>query len=208
MASMDIDDLIASFKSSSSISQEANDLAKLQAQLSASLMRSTPMECPTTPTMTSSMQLGPEQSYSHQAAYGQVPIQNRPRRGTMVPSRQPTLTRYNSEWERQRQAELEDEREMEMVESSLLGGSGADSGYHHRQQNYSNAYCGWNNSIPHSNSTPTTSPPVSEPSSYEAYAAIDPFFAAQLQNSQQAFRQQRNTGYGFPSSRPSAFASS
>ncbi|KAG8865348.1 hypothetical protein FRB96_000238 [Tulasnella sp. 330] len=201
MASMDIDDLISCFNSSSSISQEASDLAKLQAQLSASLIRTAPRECPTTPTMSASKQLGPDPSSSYPQAG------NRPRRGTMVPSRPTPGPRYsssNSEWERQRQAELEEERDMEMIESSLVGG--ADAGYHQYHQGYNNAYGVWNNAIPHPNPSPTMSPPVSEPSSYEAYAAMDPFFAAQLQNSQQPFGQPRNTGFGFPSSR-SAFSS-
>lgn len=127
----------------------------------------------------------------------------------MVPTR-PTLgTRYNSnsEWERQRQAELEEEQDMEMIESSLVGG-GADAGYHHHHHHHhqQQTYGVWSTAIPHSNLSPMMSPPVSEPSSYEAYAAVDPFFAAQLQNSQQPYGQPRNTGYGFPSSR-SAFAS-
>jgi len=202
MASVDIDDLIASFKSSSNISQESIDLAALQDQLSASLMRGGPVQCPTTPTM-SSMQLAPEQShFSQGGSFGQNNYMKRDRKGTLVSSR-PTLNRYNSEWERQRQGELEDERDMEMIENSLLGGGET---YQYQQQQAQRYHVGgqWSN-----HSSPTMSPPVSEPS-FAAYAAMDPFFAAQLQSTQaQPFGQaiQITPGYGFANPR-STFASS
>lgn len=107
------------------------------------------------------------------------------------------MTRHHSEWERQRQSELDEQRDMDMIESSLLG---SEADYQ------SNAYAAWNNGM-HSNATPMTSPPVSEPSSLAAYAAMDPFFAAQLQTAQQPFGQPRAGSYGFSSMR-STYASS
>ncbi|KAG8899964.1 Arginyl-tRNA--protein transferase 1 [Tulasnella sp. 403] len=67
MAACDIDDLISAFNHNANISQEAIDLAALQAQLSASLMQFNG-PCPTTPTM-STMQLAPaSDAYSSSSA--------------------------------------------------------------------------------------------------------------------------------------------
>jgi hypothetical protein len=182
MASMDIDDLISSFKSSTSISQESVDLAALQAQLTASLMRAGPANCPTTPTI-SSIQLAPE-------PFSQVSFARRDRGGTPGPS--------GSEWERQRQSKLEDDQDMEVVENSL----GIQNEQYPYQQRYHAG--GWSNkSAPHSStSSPSYSPPTSDLSSFNAYAAADPFFAAQLKNTQaQPFGQGIAPSYGFAATR-------
>ncbi|KAG8992088.1 hypothetical protein FRB90_001106 [Tulasnella sp. 427] len=181
MASYDMmDDLIASFSGNAHISQEAVDLRALQivvqAQLSSSLMMGAPSSsrsrpCPTTPTMGTMdlAQLLPSATPSPQAnvhhSFG-------------GPSSSHQSVSQSEDWS-------QDMMDEEMIEQSLLG---LDAQPHHQQS----SSLGLQNHYPHINETPAQyygAP--QEDNSFSNYAAMDPFFAAQLQAAQQQQQQQQ-----------------
>jgi len=177
MAACDIDDLIASFSSTGHISQEAIDLAALQSQLSNSLMHFASAPCPTTPTM-STMELSPAPRIS--ASY--------------------TTQSQSEQWA--------DQMDEEMVEESLLGivrpsdkhrSTKQQPHQYHQQHQQQPAYQSQPQFVPTAQygSVPSTN-------EFTAYAAMDPFFAAQLQAAQAppSYYGQITPGYGFAARQP------
>ncbi|KIO19262.1 hypothetical protein M407DRAFT_149321 [Tulasnella calospora MUT 4182] len=180
-----MDDLIAAFSSSGNISQEANDLRALQAQLSSSLMMAGPSRavasrpCPTTPTMGTMdlAQLPPSATPSPQA-----PVQH-----SFGAYHQSTAQAVAEDW-------TEDMMDEEMIEQSLLG---LDAHPSHHQPTQSSL--GLQNHYAHINPTPVGAPSQyyggAEDNSFSSYAAMDPFFAAQLQAAQLQQQQQQQQQY-------------
>ncbi|KAG8897622.1 hypothetical protein FRC01_011244 [Tulasnella sp. 417] len=191
MSSYDMDALIAGFSSSAHISQEANDLAALQAQLSSSLMMMpgssrgpvASRACPTTPTM------------------GTMDLAQYPPSAT--PSPQPNVHHsFHSASQSHSEDWTQDMMDEEMIEQSLLGLDDATPA--HQPQ----SSLGLQNHYAHINHTPVG--PTSqfygsaEDNSFSSYAAMDPFFAAQLQaqlQQQQQQQQQQQYFSGFAPAR-------
>ncbi|KAG8953626.1 hypothetical protein FRC04_001830 [Tulasnella sp. 424] len=186
MSSTGMDDLIASFSSTAHISQEAVDLAALQAQLSSSLMMGgssrAARPCPTTPTMGTMdlAQLPPSATPSPQTnvhhSFGQSMSQA-----------------TSDDW-------TEDMMDEEMIEQSLLGLDAQPHHHHQPQQlhhHHHQSSLGLQNHYPHMNQTPTQYYATgAEDNSFSSYAAVDPFFAAQLQAAQlQQQQQQQQASY-------------
>ncbi|KAG9047797.1 hypothetical protein FS837_001453 [Tulasnella sp. UAMH 9824] len=181
-----MDDLISAFASSGHISQEANDLRALQAQLSSSLAagssRAASRPCPTTPTM------------------GTMDLAQFPPSATPSPQANVHHSFGNPAYHQGTHAAAEDwtqdMMDEEMIEQSLLG-LDAQPTHPHPQAHHHQSSLGLQNHYAHFNPTPVASAQYygAEDNSFSSYAAMDPFFAAQLQAAQQQQQQQQQQQY-------------
>ncbi|KAG8929219.1 hypothetical protein FRC03_001114 [Tulasnella sp. 419] len=221
-----MDDLIASFASSAHISQEAIDLAALQAQLSQSLMQYNPQGYSTTPT---SLIINTSANMHHgmQTQRPNTPIAQSPiaswndvtsdgnsrrsqSRGPMYPSREPSMS---SRFSDHRQQYDTDEMDMQMVEDELFdvqeGQYDPKGVWVPRQHQTSSPQSIRQASNRYNQPIYENQASSSLAASYSSYAAMDPFFAASLQAAQNPpsyFGRPPAPARAFVSSHSSAFA--